>query len=977
MSGRRGRAARGTLATLGVALVTAGAAGAGASGSVARGEPRALAGLESSVSEVALAARAGGLAAGIREARSAGLDTRGSRVEVVVRTEPALRFLALVGLASRGATVVRSAGSLVKAVVPVAELESLGRAQGVSRVEAPQRLHVAAVEGEGVVASNAAVAHREGDRGAGVKIGIIDAGFAQYTLRQLAGDLPSGSAIKTKNYCGDFEQSVHGTAVAEIVHEVAPAAELYLICVEDAVDLAAATDYAIANGIHLVNQSGGFFNTSRGDGSGGPDTPDGIVARARAAGILWVASAGNAAKYHWSGSFVDVDGDGLGEFAPGDEGNEFATKADETICAYLKWDAWPTTAIDYDLVLQTPGGAQLGGSSSAQTGTQSPTEAFCFYSGAEDTFSLAIRGPPGGSSLQFDIFLVASARGTLQHQTAAGSLIEPASGPQALAAAAVCWENGALASYSSRGPSIGGGLKPDLAGFDSVSSATYGAFTTCEKSGFAGTSAAAPHIVGAAAILKQRRPTLGPAELQAELEQTAADLGAGGKDTLYGAGRLRLAVRPTPATARPSSIGRRTAVLAGTVSPNRWGASAYFEYSRDPGFATSVATPATPIEAAAGELPVAARVDGLEPTTTYYVRLVAENEHGLARGSAVGFTTTAASAPTVTIAAPTNREQAAATLNGLVNANNATSSYSFEYGPTPALGSATPAGSIGGDLTEAVSATVTGLAPGTLYYYRLSASNSFGSVQSAVGTVRTLPNAPPVVTTGAATGVGAGGATVTATVNPNGNPTAYSFQFGTSAALGLSTSGGTLPAGDSPQGVSAALNGLEAATTYHYRVVATNSAGGPIAGEIGVFTTAPPPPAPPASPPPPPAPTPTPPPPPAGLPLAPPALDRPTVVRLPSGLRWAGSTRANSYRGGPGPDVIDGRGGNDRLFGRGGNDRITGGPGRDVIDSGPGNDRVLARDGARDAIRCGTGRDTVVADRVDTAARDCERVSRR
>ena len=149
-----------------------------------------------------------------------------------------------------------------------------------------------------------------------MKIGIVDAGFAQYGLRQLGGDLPSDSAVKTKNFCADFEQHVHGTGVAEVVHEVAPDAELHLICIEDAVDMAAAADYAIANGIHIVNQSGGFFNTSRGDGSGGPDSPDGIVARARAAGILWVASAGNSAKHHWSGTFVDADGDGLGEFAP-------------------------------------------------------------------------------------------------------------------------------------------------------------------------------------------------------------------------------------------------------------------------------------------------------------------------------------------------------------------------------------------------------------------------------------------------------------------------------------------------------------------------------------------------------------------------------------------------------------------------------------------------------------------------------------
>ncbi len=203
--------------------------------------------------------------------------------------------------------------------------------------------------------SNAAVAHVDGERGAGVKIGIVDAGFAQYGLRQVGGELPRGSASRPSTSATDFERHVHGTGVAEVVHDVAPEAELHLICIEDAVDMAAATDYAIANGIQIVNQSGGFINTSRGDGSGGPDTPDGIVARARAAGILWVASAGNSAKYHWSGSFVDADGDGVGEFAGGDESNDFSTRAGEQVCAYLKWDAWPTTAADYDFMFDDTG----------------------------------------------------------------------------------------------------------------------------------------------------------------------------------------------------------------------------------------------------------------------------------------------------------------------------------------------------------------------------------------------------------------------------------------------------------------------------------------------------------------------------------------------------------------------------------------------------------------------------------------------
>jgi Ca2+-binding RTX toxin-like protein len=84
---------------------------------------------------------------------------------------------------------------------------------------------------------------------------------------------------------------------------------------------------------------------------------------------------------------------------------------------------------------------------------------------------------------------------------------------------------------------------------------------------------------------------------------------------------------------------------------------------------------------------------------------------------------------------------------------------------------------------------------------------------------------------------------------------------------------------------------------------------------------------------------------------------------------------------GDGDDRVTGGPGNDRLFGAGGADVLTGGPGRDTLNGGPGHDRlaagpgvdrVNAKDGNRDRIDCGAGRDTVRADRVDRV-KGCER----
>ena len=82
----------------------------------------------------------------------------------------------------------------------------------------------------------------------------------------------------------------------------------------------------------------------------------------------------------------------------------------------------------------------------------------------------------------------------------------------------VCWRDDGLESYSSQGPTIDNRMKPDLVGPDSVSSSIYGYFTACGRSGFAGTSAATPHVAAAAALVKQANPSFGPDQIATYLE---------------------------------------------------------------------------------------------------------------------------------------------------------------------------------------------------------------------------------------------------------------------------------------------------------------------------------------------------------------------------------------------------------------------------------------------------------------------------
>ena len=82
------------------------------------------------------------------------------------------------------------------------------------------------------------------------------------------------------------------------------------------------------------------------------------------------------------------------------------------------------------------------------------------------------------------------------------------------------------------------------------------------------------------------------------------------------------------------------------------------------------------------------------------------------------------------------------------------------------------------------------------------------------------------------------------------------------------------------------------------------------------------------------------------------------------------------FSGGTGPDTLTGSAASNTLAGSVGDDQIDGGTGNDTLSGADGNDTIRARDGVRDKIRCGSGRDKVLADDEDSVTSDCERVGR-
>ena len=97
--------------------------------------------------------------------------------------------------------------------------------------------------------------------------------------------------------------------------------------------------------------------------------------------------------------------------------------------------------------------------------------------------------------------------------------------------------------------------------------------------------------------------------------------------------------------------------------------------------------------------------------------------------------------------------------------------------------------------------------------------------QQAACDIGAYEHAPPGVTTGDATGVSSGAATLQGQVNPNARASSYHFEFGTTTAYGTSTASQTTGAGVSPEAVAATIAGLVPGTTYHFRLVATNADG--------------------------------------------------------------------------------------------------------------------------------------------------------
>ncbi len=410
---------------------------------------------------------------------------------------------------------------------------------------------------------NAKAWHEAGFTGKGVKIGILDVGFDNY--KNLLGTaLPA--QVQARSFAAGVEidqaGETHGTSVAEIIHAIAPDAELVFTIYDTSTEMRQAVEWLVDQDVDIISNSTNFVH--------GPNDGSGVKARmvdwVVGKGVLWVNSAGNYRLEHYRAEFQDSDGDGWHEFASGDkEMMAIYPYGDASLTLY--WNDWADPSQDFDLYLYDGNENEIASSTDVQNGSGTYPNEYLYYEFPnKGPYYVAFFAKQATLTVTFNFFL---RHGEIEYATAHYSIGTPADSRSSLSVGAVDWQSDQIEDYSSQGPSEDGRLVPEISAPTNVQSDAKG-------DTFGGTSAACPHVSGAAALVLQAFPDYTPQQVIDYFYSQAVDLGDNGADYDYGNGRLWLGEPPdlsaiiaTPApraSASPAPTRKSSAVLSPTSS---------------------------------------------------------------------------------------------------------------------------------------------------------------------------------------------------------------------------------------------------------------------------------------------------------------------------------------------------------------------------------------------------------------------------
>lgn len=400
--------------------------------------------------------------------------------------------------------------------------------------------------------------------GLGQRVGVLDRGFGGLRTFETQQNVTTVTAYNDDKAVYDANHIRHGTQVLEIIHEFAPGAELH-VCQYDSFDtFIVCIDWMVLNRVNIVNHSAGVPALPL-DGQGRWALE---VNRAAQAGILWINAAGNFANGYISEALTDRNTNGLHEFG-GVSGEvealgieSFVTLTNGVIMlSWLTNDDRPANTIDMDLqVINSSTGEVLGGSYQQQNGDPGQQPLEILRINMNQPFAVQIIDASGDAAgVTFSLF-VEFAR--LQGGSTLSSIIAPADAVNSLTVAAL--RGFEVAPYSSRGPLINGSVKPNIA--------APGEIILGDGSSFFGTSAAAPVVAAAAALIWEANPNLNRAEISSIITNYVQPPAGVTADYAVGNGRLLLPLADSTAvptltyTPSPSSTPTPTPTLTYTPS---------------------------------------------------------------------------------------------------------------------------------------------------------------------------------------------------------------------------------------------------------------------------------------------------------------------------------------------------------------------------------------------------------------------------
>jgi hypothetical protein len=452
-----------------------------------------------------------------------------------------------------GGHVTLRRGNTLQVKLPLARLKQVRRAAGV-RGAGPVSVGWAdTIVSQGVYRPGADTLQAQGLKGDGVKIAVLDLGFGTRWRSKLGTELPAAAGIdaiqsfdkttgqpEIAGLSSSDTPTSHGESVAEVVHDMAPNATLTFVNYHTELEFDQAVDWLIHGPdgkprVDVIVHSNSFLDGPF-DGTG--ETAQTVDA-ARAAGVLWVNSAGNYGQRHWSGTAGDRDGDTYADMTD-QNGLTFSIPANAGMGASLQWedctvDGKPAASrtVSYELDITPAGDSGVLPLAQGLRDATRPLEIVSWTAPAAGRYELRARLLTGGAVCRFDVFVGGV---DLDQPTVAESIPTPGDAAGSLTVGAFDWSTGALAPYSSQGPTPDGRLKPELIAPAST--------TVSPGLAMVGTSASAPHVAGAAALLIQRARAAGqpsdPATITGQLEAGALDVGDPGPDDQTGYGRLRL-----------------------------------------------------------------------------------------------------------------------------------------------------------------------------------------------------------------------------------------------------------------------------------------------------------------------------------------------------------------------------------------------------------------------------------------------------